>query len=278
MAGEGRLARWLARARRAYFLGFRRPPWAYGYADHKMALVHEALADPSVMERFRDGTALPPSYGRGVDERIVEYPWALSRLADLQPRRVLDAGSALNYAEVLGAEPLQGPELHIVTLAPEPQCYWWRGTSYLFADLRDLPLRDGCYDVVVSLSTLEHIGLDMSLYGARAAGGGGFENAVGELRRVLRPGGTLLVTVPYGKRMQFEWMRQFDAADLDALRAAFEPTAWTARFYGYAAAGWTLGTAESLAGAEYYDVWTASRRAPDGAAAARAVACLTLTR
>lgn len=276
--GEERLARWLGPLRRAYFVALRRPAWALGYADHKMALVRSALADPDVMRIFRDGAALPPSFGRGIDERIVEYPWAVSRLAELRPRRVLDAGSTLNYAEVLDAEPLQGPELHIVTLAPEPRCYWWRGFSYVFADLRDLPLRDACYDVVVSLSTLEHVGLDVSLYGARAAAAGGLEAAVRELRRVLRPGGTLLVTVPYGRRMELEWMRQFDAADLDVLRAAFQPSAWTARFYGYGASGWTVGTAESLAAAEYHDVWTAAGPAADGAAAARAVACLELVR
>ena len=278
MPGEGRLARWLGPLRRAYFVALRRPAWAMGYADHKMALVRSALADPGVMRAFRDGGALPPSFGRGIDERIVEYPWAVSRLAELRPSRVLDAGSTLNHAEVLDAAPLQGPELHIVTLAPEPRCFWWRGVSYVYADLRSLPFRDGYYDVVVSLSTLEHIGLDVSLYGARATAPGGLEAAVRELRRVLRPGGTLLVTVPYGRRMDFEWMRQFDAADLDGLRAAFQPSASKASFYGYRASGWTVGTAESLAAAEYHDVWTAADPAPDGAAAARAVACLELTR
>lgn len=276
--GEQRLARWLGPLRRAYFLALRRPAWALGYSDHKMSRVRSALADQGVMRAFRDGAALPPSFGRGIDERIVEYPWALSRLAELRPSRVLDAGSTLNHAEVLDAEPLQGMELHIVTLAPEPRCYWWRGISYVFADLRDLPLRDARYDVVVSLSTLEHVGLDVSLYGARAVVAGGLETAVRELRRVLRPGGTLLATVPYGRRTDLEWMRQLDATDLDVLRAAFAPSASSTRFYGYGASGWAMGTAESLAAAEYHDVWTAAGPAADGAAAARAVACLELTR
>ena len=56
--------------------------------------------------------------------------------------------------------------LHVVTLAPEEEAYPFLDVSYLFADLRRLPLRDETYDRVVSMSTLEHVGMDNSYYGA----------------------------------------------------------------------------------------------------------------
>ena len=51
------------------------------------------------------------------------------------------------------------------------------------ADLRDLPLADGEFDFVVCTEVLEHL--------AEPA------EALRELRRVLRPGGGLLITVPF---------------------------------------------------------------------------------
>ncbi|WP_436762440.1 class I SAM-dependent methyltransferase [Streptosporangium sp. V21-05] len=57
-----------------------------------------------------------------------------------------------------------------------------RGLRAIHADARELPLPDGEFDLVTAFDVLEHIEED-----GRAAG---------ELVRVLRPGGTALVTVP----------------------------------------------------------------------------------
>ncbi|MGP3914151.1 class I SAM-dependent methyltransferase [Nonomuraea sp. 10N515B] len=57
-----------------------------------------------------------------------------------------------------------------------------RGLKAIHADARDLPLPDGSFDLVLALDVLEHIEED-----GRAAR---------ELLRVLRPGGTALISVP----------------------------------------------------------------------------------
>ncbi|WP_440064051.1 class I SAM-dependent methyltransferase [Streptosporangium sp. OZ121] len=57
-----------------------------------------------------------------------------------------------------------------------------RGLRAIHADARDLPLPDADFDLVTAFDVLEHIEED-----GRAAG---------ELVRVLRPGGTALITVP----------------------------------------------------------------------------------
>jgi SAM-dependent methyltransferase len=57
-----------------------------------------------------------------------------------------------------------------------------RGLSAIHADARDLPLPDGAFDLVLAFDVLEHIEED--------------DQAARELTRVLRPGGTALVTVP----------------------------------------------------------------------------------
>jgi SAM-dependent methyltransferase len=55
---------------------------------------------------------------------------------------------------------------------------------FLPADVRRLPLRDGCVDLVLSNSTLDHFNAEQEI-----------EEALGELTRVLKPGGMLLVTL-----------------------------------------------------------------------------------
>jgi SAM-dependent methyltransferase len=61
------------------------------------------------------------------------------------------------------------------------------------ARLQDLPFRDGAFDLVAALDILEHVGDD--------------EGALGELRRVLHPGGKLLLSFPL---YQARWT-DFDA-------------------------------------------------------------------
>jgi SAM-dependent methyltransferase len=57
----------------------------------------------------------------------------------------------------------------------------------LQADVRSLPLKDACVDVAVSANLLEHVNQD--------------QQALAEMRRVLRPGGRAVVVVPVGPRM-----------------------------------------------------------------------------
>ncbi|MFC4531690.1 class I SAM-dependent methyltransferase [Sphaerisporangium dianthi] len=57
-----------------------------------------------------------------------------------------------------------------------------RGLQAIHADARNLPLPDGHFDLVLAFDVLEHIQED--------------DLAVREIFRVLRPGGTALITVP----------------------------------------------------------------------------------
>jgi SAM-dependent methyltransferase len=276
-AGLGRLSRRAAaRARGWWYRARGRTPWTIGYHDQKMALVRDSLTHPPLLEAFRLGSALPRGYGARLDERVVEYPWALSRLGE-GPARLLDAGSTLNHEEILDLPLLREKTIHIVTLAPEPECFSWKGVSYLYADLRALPVRDDYYDEAVCLSTLEHVGRDSSLYTGRASSADGdFLPAVRELRRVLKPGGVLLVTVPFGRRTELGFQLQFDLALVEQVREAFQPATSRLDVFRYSASGWEVSDAAAAADAEYFDVRTAPRFDADVAAAARAVACLEL--
>ena len=259
--------------------GFEGEPWSEAYNDaHRDYVAHE-LDDAELLARFRERAALPDGLGRGLDERVVELPWlAAQRLGG----RVLDAGSALNHLHVLSRLRPRADELHVVTLAPEERSFPQLGVSYLYSDLRELPLADATYDRVASISTLEHVGTDTSYYGGETKVAEDPQRellrAVAELKRVLRPGGDLYVTVPVGRGERFAWVRSLTPAQLDELVEAFAPESSSIDYFRYADGGWRRAGRDDVAEARYRDHFTSPGVGEDGVVAAEAVACLHLVR
>lgn len=267
-----------------------RIPWSPGYDEYKRALIMRTLEDEDLLARFRRGEPLPPGYGVAIDERCIEYPWLIAHTPG-GAGRYLDAGSALNNDFLLDYPALCGKELWIMTLAPEGECFWWKGVSYVFCDLREIPVVDAYFDTIACISTLEHVGFDNTLYthdvAHRERRPETFASAMRELRRVLKPGGTLLLSVPFGAHQQFQTFQQFDRALLCRAIDAFGPARDVATtFYRYSSAGWNLASAEACADCRYAE-WTLRPREqwpkpipvePDRTAAARAVACVRMVK
>jgi SAM-dependent methyltransferase len=140
----------------------------------------------------------------GIDERAIEIPWCLSRY-DAE-RRVLDVGYA--FAEpaylaglaALGAEELVGADLAEAAVP---------GLRSVVADVRRLPFDDASFDLVLCISTLEHVGRETAIYDVDAdRDERGDETALRELHRVLARDGRLLVTVPTGEHDEQDWQVQ----------------------------------------------------------------------
>ena len=138
-------------------------PWMKGYIEYKEDEIARLLREGSFA-----ANKLPARYGFRLDERIIEYPWLFSRLPTGEGR-LLDAGSVLNFEFVLEQPALRKKKIDICTLAPEPRCFWRKGISYVYEDLRQLPYCDGLFDWIVCLSTIEHVGMDNALYTGAAA-------------------------------------------------------------------------------------------------------------
>jgi len=252
-------------------------PWTPEYAATHRAFLEAALDDVDLVARFAGKTALPDGYGVGLDERVVEYPWLISRLSG---GRVLDAGSVLNHAHILDRVLPGIQSLSITTLKPEPQSFPERGINYHYGDLRELPFEDGSFDVVVCLSTLEHVGMDNSIYGGDEARSDNprheARRALSELERVSAPAGKLLLSVPFGRREDHGWFRQFDADDLADLLSASRFATATTEIFRYSAEGWQRSSAQDAASCRYRDYHHDTTPVADLAAAARAVACVAI--
>jgi SAM-dependent methyltransferase len=214
---------------RAFRLVLRRPPEgeARARALAKLAegtlsrttLLHELTTAPE-SERIRlldDGIAFargarergerprrlqgPPA----TDERVIELPWVLARL---RGGRALEVGYAFAEPPYVAALLRAGfDELTGVDLAEADV----PGLTAVRADVRELPFAKGAFDLVLCVSTLEHVGADNTGYGLDAEDDGASRlTALRELRRVLAADGRLLITVPCGAPGDYGWFRQED--------------------------------------------------------------------
>lgn len=260
-------ARWVAEGR---------TPAGIGYGEARLRAIRTQIADPGARPYGAD-------HG-GLDERVVEYPWVFDRVARVHPAggRVLDAGSTMNHGPVLDRwRAAQFGPLSIVTLHHEGQDAVSDDVRYEFADLRELPYRDGWFSTVLCLSTLEHVGMDNAIYGDDAGGSATpareAERALRELHRVLAPGGTLLLSVPFGAVAEFGWQRIFSQDEIERIVGAPEWTEGRYRVMRAFADGWREVPPAEAADAGYNEPHEGGMRtAPDHVAAAEAVALVEL--
>jgi len=266
---------YLDRLKSYLFLAHGRRPYARGYFSYRQLQLEKYLN-----ASFRSGN-LPDGWGLWLDERVVEYPWFLSRLP-CAPGKLLDAGSVLNHDYVLSHPKLQNKAITIFTLAPEPESYWKRGISYLYGDLRDCGYRNEYFDWIVSISTLEHIGMNNTRLYTTDKSKDECQpesdlQAVTELRRIVRSGGTLYLTLPFGRAEYHEWLQIFDKEKVENLLNVFGPASFHEIYFRYTNSGWQLSSADECRDARYFDSWRTGWTRTE-LAAAEAVVCLELVK
>lgn len=260
----------------AIFLLNGRKPWSSGYSTYKEEHIKKALS----IGNF-DPKRLATGYGFRIDERIIEYPWLFSSLPSGEGN-LLDAGSILNFDFIVSHKSLEGKRVFISTLAPESNCFWSNGVNYIYEDLRDACYKDNFFDWVVSLSTIEHIGLDNSmLYAADAKkenNPASYLDAIMEFRRVLKPGGRLYLSMPFGKYKNHGWFQVFDGKMVDGLIKAFSPASISENYFKYESDGWHPSTREKAKDSTCFDIHFQKEYDPDFAAFSRAIICLEMVK
>jgi SAM-dependent methyltransferase len=129
--------------------------------------------------------------------RYVELPWALSALDAQKGQRVLDLASPKLLAVELAT---RGVEVVSVDELAEEVERWQRLAGHLEsatfeqADGRALPYEDATFDHACSISVLEHIPEP------------GDEEALRELAWRVRPGGRVVLTMPFADTAREDWV------------------------------------------------------------------------
>ena len=153
-----------------------------------------------------------------VNERIVEQPFVFRALAGLpEDARILDVG---------GSESTVGLSLatlgHGVTVVdPRPHPLRHQNLTHAACVLDELPQPSAPFDAAVALSAVEHFGLEQ--YGLDAVEERLDVAALGRLRRLVKPGGLLVLTVPFAEHAAVDdFQRVYDEAGLRELLAGWE--------------------------------------------------------
>ncbi|MGE3817853.1 MAG: class I SAM-dependent methyltransferase [Isosphaeraceae bacterium] len=168
---------------------------------------NETLAEPWEIRKPAEANQ-PVDWSR-TRPRLLSYVGRWGRARRWLPedaRSVLDVGCAFGYgtvAIVAGTEShrwIVGVERDQRNVEIAAERYPW--LSMVRADARSLPFLDGTIDAVVSLDVLEHLDDPMAV--------------VEEVRRVLRPGGAFIVSVPqrgilarFDSNNVYSWLRSW---------------------------------------------------------------------
>lgn len=147
-----------------------------------------------------------------VGERIVEYPFIFKNIRGLKKGRILDVGCCGSYFITQLAA--LGHEVHGIDIRRHPVKF--PKVKTVQGDIRKTTYPNDFFDVVIAISTLEHIGIESKTYGIRHEDPEGDKKAIREMTRILKPNGKMIVTLPYGKGKRVD-IRTYNAHSLKEL-------------------------------------------------------------
>ena len=178
------------------------PRWALGWAAPTVFALERLY-----VRGFRRILGLRPS------EKYFAYSWVLKRVL-AGPRRILDVGpgDSLFPCELVR----RGHDVVAIDLVSDSTPWRFPGLGFVRADLRYAPFRNGVFEVVTGLSSIEHIDE-------------GQELACRELSRITKDGGRLLVTLPFDEnadKMKDLLSRAFTYVAVEYYLAARAQTSW----------------------------------------------------
>jgi hypothetical protein len=255
-------------------------PWSTGYSEFKYDYIG-SIVNSSKLNYFL-GDSLPEKYGYRLDERVVEYPWLLSRIKE-ESLIVLDAGSVLNFHNIILSEKLKNKKIYICTLEYEGHLGISPSPSYVYDDLRDTCFKSNFFDSIYCISTLEHVGMDNTMlyssdYTKKEDDRYAYLTALEELSRILKRKGTLYLTVPYGTYKNFGWFHVFDEEMIERAIGQFNPSSTDVTYFKYQNDQWNMSDKESCRDGDFFDINTQKDYTDDYLAGARCVICLELVK
>lgn len=147
-------------------------------------------------------------------ERLVEIPIIFNYMPKTKSK-ILDVGCRYSLLPIQLAS--LGHEMYGIDVLDykrkHPNLKFYKG------DIMHAPFKDNFFDLVISLSTLEHVGL--GAYGDPVENNGDIK-AVREIYRILRKDGKFLLTIPFGKPKNASWYRVYNRKSLKNLLGKFK--------------------------------------------------------
>ncbi|MBI4656796.1 MAG: class I SAM-dependent methyltransferase [Elusimicrobia bacterium] len=172
-------------------------------------------------------------------ERIIENNLLYCFLDKLHERsQILDIGYAESTVSLELAS--MGYKVTGIDMRDFPMTH--PNFSSVIGNICQMPFKDESFDLIISISTIEHIGI--SSYGMTAFPEGDAK-AIKEILRCLKPNGLFYLTVPFGGTQTTAWQRIYNSQSLNSLLRDFEIL--VSKYYRrYQYKFWLPATAEEL--------------------------------
>lgn len=182
----------------------------------------------------------------GTTERIIEKAWIFRHLSGaLEGAKLLDVGCSESLLAIELAS--NGFQVTGIDIRPYPLLH--PNFEFLICDICKSNLPSSQYDIAIALSTIEHVGLG---WYSDPRGDTYDFMAIEEIYRLLKPGGQLLMTVPFGQSARTPVHRIYNSESLRHLLRNF--TVVKAE-YGIKTDGrtWVAPVAEEIAAQQRHD-------------------------
>lgn len=143
------------------------------------------MTTPQTPESLHDADWLDAKADCDFFERAPRYPFLADLIAGLRPASLFDLGCGSGHLVRLVKQRVPALQAHggdVSKVALERARLILDRVWHLDVDHSELPVGDNCYDLVCCVEVLEHL-YDPS-------------HALRESRRILKPGGSAVVTVP----------------------------------------------------------------------------------
>lgn len=157
-------------------------PFALNYSD-------EGDARLIIAPRVEDKVDIVP-----VDDRQYEYAYTVEKFReyDIRNKDILDVGSSGSVLPTI----LAALGNHVVCLDVREWPVMWPNLEFVKSDLLESNVTSESFDVITCVSTVEHFGLGR--YGDKEGVDGDIKG-MAMLREYLKPGGRMVLTVPFGR-------------------------------------------------------------------------------
>lgn len=125
-------------------------------------------------------------------DRHVEYSWIAAHVPQ-GPGQALEFGCGQSFLSLIAAN--RGFSVTAIDLTPVQWFYVHPSLTFVQKDLFEVGLKPSSVDLILNCSAIEHVGLGR--YGDIEGSNGDLE-AMRLMRRILKPGGLMLLTIPVG--------------------------------------------------------------------------------
>ena len=124
--------------------------------------------------------------------------------------------------------------------------------------MRNSCFKDEYFDFIICLSVIEHIGMDNTILYTDEKKKQENKNKdylifIKEMHRILKDGGILYLSIPYGKNVDHEWLQIFDDSMINSLLIEFKPIKVVENIFTYNKNGWIKSNRSNASQSEYYD-------------------------